>query len=85
MPTYASRIQESIRSSRSHHHAIRTISRTFEQIPPGQVADVLVEASRGLSPEVLGYLVFPALREKLQVDDTFFTNFVKLATRNRLT
>jgi hypothetical protein len=84
MTDHASKIRQLITDSKSHADAIHEISQIFERLPEGQAPDVLVEASRGLTPEVLGYLVFPALREKLRADDAFFIQLVSLAPSQRV-
>jgi hypothetical protein len=64
--------------------AKRAILRAVLEQPEQQRVGVVVEACRNLGPEVLGYVVFPALRDTLREDDGFFAAWMAHLGKQRL-
>lgn len=77
-------VLQTVKRSRSHAQAILSLSRRFERSSPQVLAETLVEISEDTSPEVLGYVVLPALRERLHTDRGLFSALTKVVEGRRL-
>ncbi|WPB77633.1 HEAT repeat domain-containing protein [Archangium violaceum] len=83
MHKLARKLEQAV-SEKTHHAAITATAKLFEALSGPEAAALLASQGAALPIDTLGFVVLPALRDRLRRDDALFESLVELAKKKSL-